>query len=180
MDGREGDRGGGDSGPVERLTEPAAGHPWGAGARGEWWVVGQMLQLAALVLAPARWTWGGAPRTAGTAAGLAVLAAGLTLAARGVRDLGPNLTSFPRPRARAVLVRTGVYARVRHPIYGGLVLAAFGWALLRASGLHLLLATVLAVYLTLKSAVEEAYLTARFPEYAEYRTRTRRLIPGLY
>jgi protein-S-isoprenylcysteine O-methyltransferase Ste14 len=69
----------------------------------------------------------------GIAIGIALMASGFVLAARGVADLGGAMTPLPRPRDDAELVQTGAYALVRHPVYGGLILAAFGWALLKAS-----------------------------------------------
>jgi len=79
--------------------------------------------------------------------------------------------------ARRELVETGAYAFVRHPIYGGLILAAFGWAIVQASVLTVALAVVLAAFFRVKSAREEVWLQQRFPAYAGYRARTRRLFP---
>ncbi len=86
---------------------------------------------------------------------------------------------MPHPRDDARLVDSGVYALVRHPIYGGLILTAFGWALVLASPLTLLLAVVLAVFFGLKSRREEAWLTERYERYAEYMARTKRFVPYL-
>ena len=89
------------------------------------------------------------------------------------------MTPLPRPRAAGELVDTGVYSLVRHPIYGGLILAAFGWALSQASIVGAFLAAGLAAVLGLKSIREEAWLTDRYPTYPAYRDRTRRFFPGL-
>lgn len=111
--------------------------------------------------------------------GALLVATGLAFAAKGMRDLGPSLTPFPRPRRSATLVQHGTYASVRHPIYGGIIIASLGWALWRTSGLHLLLTAALAAYLHAKGRHEETLLIERFPEYAAYRTRTKRLIPWI-
>jgi protein-S-isoprenylcysteine O-methyltransferase Ste14 len=68
---------------------------------------------------------------------------------------------------------------VRHPIYSGLILAAFGWAMVQASIVAVVLAGVLAAFLRVKSSREEAWLIQRFPGYAAYRARIPRLIPWL-
>jgi protein-S-isoprenylcysteine O-methyltransferase Ste14 len=113
-------------------------------------------------------------------AGIVVAAVGGWLALRGLRDLGPNLTALPAPRRDALLVESGIYARVRHPIYAGVIAGAFGWGLVAVSGAALAVAVLLAVWLDLKSRREEAWLLAHHAGYAAYRTRTRRFVPSVY
>lgn len=150
------------------------------GPRGEGWVAIQFVLLGAIafagMLGPA---WDGYARIATSVAGLALIAAGLTLAARGLRDLSSALTPLPYPRDDAELVETGVYAHARHPIYGGLVMAALGWGLLAASPVAIALAVALLAFFELKSRREEVWLAERFPGYPAYRERTRRLIPWI-
>ncbi len=151
------------------------------GPRGEGWVLIQGVLL--VIVAAAGWSlgpdWSGPGRLVGVVVGLALIAGGVVLVARGVADLGAAMTPVPRPRDGAELVETGVYALVRHPIYGGLVLVAFGWALVRASIVAAILAAVLATVLHLKSVREERWLETRYPAYGAYRARTRRFIPWI-
>jgi protein-S-isoprenylcysteine O-methyltransferase Ste14 len=136
-----------------------------------------LVAIAAVgILGPA---WAGGIRVATFIGGALLIAAGLVLAVRGIRDLRDALTPLPYPRADADLVETGVYARVRHPIYGGLVVAAAGWGLLTASPAALAGAVLLLGFFELKSRREEAWLEDRFAGYAAYRARTRRLIPWI-
>jgi len=150
------------------------------GPRGEGWVALQMILLAAIALAgtlgPA---WDGTARTFTVIAGVALIATGGTMGLLGLRDLGANLTPLPYPRAEARLVETGIYARVRHPIYGGLVLGSVGWGLATASPIAVVLAVTLLVFFSLKARREEAWLTIRFPDYPAYRKGTRAFIPFL-
>lgn len=99
---------------------------------------------------------------------------------RGSRDLGPNLTAMPRPRDDAVLVLEGAYARIRHPMYAGLMALAVGWALLTISLPTLVTALALLVVLDLKARREEVWLAERYPDYGAYLARSRRFIPGVY
>ena len=149
------------------------------GPRGEGWVLIQGVLL--VVVAAAGWSlgpdWSGPLRLVGAAVGTALITGGIVLALRGVVDLGGALTPLPRPRDDAELVETGAYGLVRHPIYGGLILVGFGWAIVQASVVAVALAVVLAGFLLVKSAREEAWLNQRFPAYAAYSARTRRFIP---
>jgi protein-S-isoprenylcysteine O-methyltransferase Ste14 len=111
---------------------------------------------------------------------LLLLAAGSLLALAGTFHLGANLAVLPRPKENGVLVQNGAYRLVRHPIYSGLILGAVGWALWRNGPLTLLFALVLAVVLDIKSRREEQWLAEKFPEYAAYQRRVRKLIPLLY
>lgn len=151
------------------------------GPRGEGWVLIQgvllvLVAAAGLSLGP---DWAGPPRFAGILAGVALIAGGVALGIRGVVDLGRAMTPLPRPRDDAALVETGAYALVRHPIYGGLILASFGWGMVRASIVAVILAAALAVFFRMKSTHEERWLEKRYPGYPEYRARTRRFIPWI-
>ncbi len=109
--------------------------------------------------------------------GVVILLAGATLAVRGTIDLRDAMTPMPYPRADAPLIDDGIYGRVRHPIYGGLIVGAVGWAVLWWSVTAALLAGGLAVFFLLKSTREEAWLVERFPGYPAYRRRTHRFLP---
>jgi protein-S-isoprenylcysteine O-methyltransferase Ste14 len=110
-----------------------------------------------------------------------IVAALLLLALAGISLLLARATTvFPRPRERAELAESGVYRRVRHPVYGAVLLLAVGWSLAE-SPLGLIPAALLAVVFDLKARVEEAWLEEQLPGYARYRERTpRRFVPGLY
>jgi protein-S-isoprenylcysteine O-methyltransferase Ste14 len=144
------------------------------GARGEGWVVVQVALLAAVAAAGAlggRWPeQSRLPRLVGAAL---LGATGAWLAAAGTRSLGRTITPLPRPHDRAVLKQDGVYARVRHPIYGGVILLAFGWSLL-SSPWALIPTAALAMVLSMKSRVEEHWLSERYPDYPDYAKRVRR------
>jgi protein-S-isoprenylcysteine O-methyltransferase Ste14 len=151
------------------------------GPRGEGWVLIQGVLL--VLVAAAGWSlgpdWSGPIRLAGIVSGIGLIASGIVLAVRGVADLGRAMTPLPRPREDAELVETGAYALVRHPVYGGLILTAFGWAIVQASFIAAILAAVLATFFGLKSTREERWLETRYPGYAAYRARTPRFIPWI-
>jgi protein-S-isoprenylcysteine O-methyltransferase Ste14 len=79
------------------------------------------------------------------------------------------------------LATTGIYAVIRHPSYLGLLVNALGWALAFRSGVGVLLAALMVPPLLARIRAEEALLRAHFGEpYDAYRSRTSRLLPGLY
>jgi len=148
------------------------------GPRGEGWVAIQavLLVLAGLAGLPGP-AWHGALRFVTSAAGTGLVAVGLAFAVLGIRELRQAMTPLPYPREDAALVQSGVYSLVRHPVYTGLVLGAFGWGLVSASPAALAAAVILLAFFELKSRREEAWLAERFPDYAAYRSRTPRLFP---
>jgi len=152
------------------------------GARGGGWVTGQFVLLLAIALsALIEVGWPRGVRTAMEIVGILVMCAGLALLAAGAAGLGSSLTPFPRPRERGRLEVGGIYARARHPIYGGAILLAAGWSLLFATPLGGALTIVLLVFFELKARREEAWLADHYPGYADYRRRTRRkFLPWLY
>ena len=152
------------------------------GPRGEGWVAIQGVILVGIAVAGVvESPFHGLALSPVSGAGLVLLVAGGLLAVLGVRDLGRSLTALPRPRAGSELVESGVYRLVRHPIYGGLVIAALGYGL----AMHALVTAVvgslvLLAFFRLKSAREEVWLEQRYTGYAAYRARTRRMLPFIY
>ena len=88
-----------------------------------------------------------------------------------LRDLREAFTPLPRPRDGAELVETGVYAHVRHPMYGGIDRGRPRVGAPAASPVTIALALVLAGLFYLKSRREEAWLVERFPDYVAYRAQ---------
>ena len=152
------------------------------GARGGGWVAGQLVLLVAIgVSALVGLGWPDALRIAAYAVGAALIAVGAGLLVVGGVQLGSSLTPFPAPRAGGELVGTGLYARVRHPMYGGGILVAAGWSLLFATVVGGILTLLLALLFDLKARREESWLVDHYPPYSDYRRRTRRkLLPFVY
>jgi protein-S-isoprenylcysteine O-methyltransferase Ste14 len=112
--------------------------------------------------------------------GAVLMLGGGCLATAGLLKLGVGATGLQRFAAGAGLQQSGAFCVVRHPMYCGMILAAFGWALIRQGWLTLGYAALLSVLLDLKSQREEERLLAKFPEYASYRQRVCKFIPFVY
>jgi len=148
-------------------------------------VVVQVGLFALVAVGPATWRgWPDWPFPGGplvSVGGWALMICGACLAVGGLAKLGwSRLSPLPYPRAGAVLRKTGAFAMVRHPMYGGAILAACGWALVRRGWLPCAYAVLLFIFFDLKSRREETSLRERFPDYAEYAERVRKLIPFVY
>jgi protein-S-isoprenylcysteine O-methyltransferase Ste14 len=78
------------------------------------------------------------------------------------------------------LIRTGPYARMRHPIYSGIALALLGTALVVGELRALIGVCLITSAHLLKARKEEAWLTIRFGRiYEDYRRRTGFLFPRM-
>lgn len=143
-----------------------------------WGLVGaQFVLLIALAVAPRGDLWVRTVVVVGIA--LALVGAGVVVGVAAGITLGRALTPSPIPREGSQLVTAGVYRLVRHPLYSGLVLLGAGLFIIGASWWHAALFVALFVLLSIKARLEERMLTARFPEYADYASRTGRIVPGV-
>jgi protein-S-isoprenylcysteine O-methyltransferase Ste14 len=109
--------------------------------------------------------------------GLAIFVLGLALAVWARVYLGRNWGMPMSQKADPELVTTGPYARIRHPIYSGIILGMVGTAI--AVSLYWLIAVaILGVYFLVSAAVEERTMGKLFPAaYPPYKHATKMLIP---
>jgi protein-S-isoprenylcysteine O-methyltransferase Ste14 len=113
--------------------------------------------------------------------GVALFAAGGALRLWPVFVLGDRFSGLVAIQPGHTLVTDGIYARIRHPSYLGLLVNALGWALAFRSTVGLLLAALLVPPLLARMRSEENLLRTQFgAAYDAYRARTSRLLPGLY
>jgi protein-S-isoprenylcysteine O-methyltransferase Ste14 len=170
---------------MRETTRAMSRAPWWKGTRGEWYVVAQVALMALVLFGPRTWPGAGLvsfpyPR-ASPVAGLVLIIAGALLMLTGGLWLGRrNITPLPYPRDKARMVDCGPYRLVRHPMYTGGILIAFGWTIWVWGPLTLLSSFVVAVFVDIKSRREERWLRAKFPGYAAYQRRVRKLIPFVY
>ena len=154
------------------------------GAHGEWLVVAQVLLIGLVFLGPrtvvGQPAWPFPFPHACLIVGVVLMIVGSLLLVAGLVRLGRGLTPLPYPKDGAELIQTGPFALVRHPMYSGGLILGLGWALYVHAWLTLGYVVLLFVFLDLKSRREEGWLAERFPMYAAYRQRVRKLIPFVY
>jgi protein-S-isoprenylcysteine O-methyltransferase Ste14 len=140
-------------------------------------VAAQFALLAGLAFVPQSSLW--PVGTAALIAAIVLVIGGGVVALLGARGLGPALTATPVPKEKSVLVTTGLYSQVRHPIYTGLLIAGLGLVVLGSSVVHIVLWLALLVLLAVKARWEERMLAATYPDYVAYAATTGRFIPGV-
>ncbi len=78
------------------------------------------------------------------------------------------------------LVTDGPYAIIRHPLYLAELIAILGAFIQFASPWAALIVLVQVGFQVQRMRNEESVLSLTFPDYAAYKERTARLIPGLW
>ncbi len=102
---------------------------------------------------------------------------GLVLTSIATMQLNTRLSPFPKPKTNAVLIQTGAYKYIRHPIYSGLFLFAIGWAIQDGNVSRFVIAIALLALFCLKAKYEERFLENVFSEYLAYKAKTGMLFP---
>ena len=94
-----------------------------------------------------------------------------------VFDLGRSFSVMPEARK---LVTSGLYARIRHPLYLAHEITVLGIFLQFRSWQGLLILAIHLYFQIRRMDFEEGILSKTFPTYSEYVQRTNRLVPRLY
>ncbi|MBO8221223.1 methyltransferase family protein [Prochlorococcus marinus] len=90
-----------------------------------------------------------------------------------IKDLGRNLSPFPRPIHNSNLVTTGIYRFTRHPMYYSLIFISIGFFITKLSIYYLFLLISLALIIKFKIALEEQYLNNKFKNYFLYKNEVK-------
>ena len=90
-----------------------------------------------------------------------------------IKDLGRNLSPFPRPIKNSNLVTTGIYRFTRHPMYYALIFVSIGFFVIKLSIYYLFLTISLALIIKFKVALEEEYLMNKFENYLLYKNEVK-------
>lgn len=114
-------------------------------------------------------------------AGVVLYGLGGALRLAPVFALGRRFSGLVAIQANHELKTDGLYTLIRNPSYLGLLVLSLGWALAFHSGVGVVIAALFVIPLHARMNAEERLLADQFgAEYAAYRRRTWRLVPGLY
>ena len=148
-------------------------------SRGYFYVAVQFLLIALLFTAPRQdQPYGNFSDPLGIV-GVAVIALGAIILVTSFVRLGKSLTANPVPKDDGVLVTSGLYGRVRHPIYFGLLVLCLGVVLDAGWWPQIVIALMLYFLLNIKAQFEEDLLRQKYPEYKAYALKTPRFFPRI-
>lgn len=91
-----------------------------------------------------------------------------------------KLNIAPVPRAGSILINTGPYRIIRHPMYLSLLLIFIPMMILNNSVVGWVVFGVFIINLILKLSYEEQLLSQTFENYSGYQQQTWRLVPWIY
>lgn len=116
------------------------------------------------------------------AVSLTILAAGLTIRWVAILSLGRAFSVNVAIHAGQQLYRSGLFAKVRHPSYSGIMLCLVAVGLRLQNWVSLAVVALLPLLALLyRMHVEEQALAQAFgTAYESYRSSTKRLVPGVY
>jgi protein-S-isoprenylcysteine O-methyltransferase Ste14 len=112
--------------------------------------------------------------------GFLIFLLGFIIAIWARRHLGKNWGMPMAQKQGPELITSGPYAYIRHPIYTGLLLMAFG-SFLIVNMYWLIVFIIAAVFFIYSAFAEEKLMTKQFPKiYQSYKAKTKMLIPFVF
>ena len=105
--------------------------------------------------------------------GILIIIISLIIIIVSIKDLGRNLSPFPRPIKNSNLVTKGIYRFTRHPMYYSLIFISFGVFITKLSIYYLFLSISLCLIIKFKIALEEKYLINKFKNYLLYKNEVK-------
>ena len=84
------------------------------------------------------------------------------------------------PSVKDTLVRYGLYAYVRHPIYAGGFAIVAGLALIKPTSAFVTACMLAFIWLIVQARLEEIDLLQRMPDYKDYMKQVPRFLPRLW
>ena len=112
--------------------------------------------------------------------GVAITASGMVISIWARLSLGTNWSGMVTLKDNHELIRNGLYRRIRHPIYTGILLGAIGTGMIHGQLRDLLCFAILYVTFYFKAKREESFLQQEFgPSFVEHLSHTGMFWPKL-
>ncbi|MDP1624306.1 MAG: isoprenylcysteine carboxylmethyltransferase family protein [bacterium] len=95
----------------------------------------------------------------------------------GRRSFQAGQFSIHAEPAEGTLLSTGPYQFIRHPMYAFALLLIWSSILGHLSIINVVIGLIVTGVIAVRIVTEEQFLQARYPDYAEYSRKTKRIIP---
>ena len=105
--------------------------------------------------------------------GLTIIVIASIIMSFAIKDIGSNLSPFPRPKTEGKLITNGIYSFMRHPMYYSLILFSFGIFIINFNFYYLCLFISLVLVIKFKIILEEKYLNKKFKNYLSYKDKVK-------
>ncbi len=109
-----------------------------------------------------------------------LFALGAFFRAKGLLDLKKGFSMGIERIEGQELVETGLYRRIRHPLYLGTLCVFLACPLFLDAHISFALAAVGMISVNFRIRAEEIFLSEHMPGYREYMKRTWKMIPGVF
>lgn len=104
-----------------------------------------------------------------------LLAIALSVWAR--RSFQPDQFGIHAEPKEGQLLLSGPYQFIRHPMYAAALLLIWSGIWAHISPVNLVIGVIITGIVAVRIVIEEQYLHTRYPDYATYSHRTKRIIP---
>lgn len=91
-----------------------------------------------------------------------------------------NFSVYPELKPHAMLITSGPYRYIRHPMYTSLIIMMLGIALYNYHWLNTVGVVMVIFAVINKANIEEKFLLMRFTDYAQYQQKSDRFLPLIY
>lgn len=112
--------------------------------------------------------------------GITTICAAILVALKAFWDIKTNFAVAPKPHNSASLITSGIYSKIRHPMYSAVIFASFGYLLIRYDLLMLAFFLIIILFLIAKIYFEDRFLTRKYDKYEQYKKQTKALIPYVW
>jgi len=120
------------------------------------------------------------PAMALTITGGIIALIGIIIRVRGHIELNGAFSQYVEKTENQQIVQTGMYARIRHPMYIGSILLFIGMPLVLAATWAWIFSVAGIVGIFIRIRKEEKFLAQELPGYREYMEKTWRLVPHIF
>jgi protein-S-isoprenylcysteine O-methyltransferase Ste14 len=112
--------------------------------------------------------------------GIIIFIIGMLIGINGIKEHNKKFNIRPDIQENSILITTGIYSYIRHPMYSSVVFGMLGILISFFSIEELIIYIFLVVVMIIKLHYEENLWVCHTEEYIKYQAKTKKLIPFIY